>query len=91
MGGVLRQWSGTEWVDLLGDVVMGAHDHVASHSHVQSAPSSVWDLTYDLPFVPNVMVVDSAGTVVVGHVELLGPGSIRLTFSGPFSGTAYLS
>ena len=59
--------------------------------HMQLTPSTEWIITHSLPFFPSVTVVDSAGSVVEGGVEYASPSSIRLTFSGAFSGIAYLS
>lgn len=62
-----------------------------SHAHVQSIPLSTWDIFFDLPFMPSVMVVDSAGSVVGGNILIVGPGHYQLQFTAPFSGSAYLS
>lgn len=63
----------------------------ASYIHDQSAAATTWIVNHTLGFYPNVTVVDSAGTVVNGGVEYLSITQIRLTFSAPFSGKAYLS
>lgn len=61
------------------------------YAHVQSSPSSVWVINHELGKYPSVTVVDSSGTEVVGDVEYLSVSSVRVTFTGAFSGKAYLN
>ena len=58
--------------------------------HTQGVPSAVWTIAHDLPYRPNITVVDSAGEQVEGEVDYVG-AQIVVTFSAAFSGTAYLS
>lgn len=63
-----------------------------SYVHEQLTPESVWVITHPLSFMPNVTIVDSAGTRLWGaEVYLPETNTIIVTFSGGFSGTAYLS
>jgi hypothetical protein len=48
-------------------------------------------ITHNLGKYPSVTVVDSAGTWVVGGVTYVSLNVVQLTFSAPFSGTAYLN
>lgn len=59
--------------------------------HVQSAPSTTWTINHDLGFIPNITVVDSAGTVIEGSYNYANETTVVLTFAGAFSGKAYLS
>lgn len=61
-----------------------------TYTHVQSVPEPIWTIVHPLTYQPNITVIDSAGDQVEGDVNY-GPGMIVLTFSGAFSGTAYLS
>ncbi|MDA0898395.1 MAG: hypothetical protein O3A30_03865 [Bacteroidetes bacterium] len=61
------------------------------HVHVQSSPSSAWTITHTLGGKPSVMVVDSADSVVVGDVIYVSTTEIRVEFTAPFSGYAYLT
>lgn len=54
------------------------------------SPAAVWTLQHFLGRHPVVLVVDSAGSPVEGQVNYDSPDQITLTFSAPFSGTAYL-
>ena len=61
------------------------------YRHEQATSSATWDITHNLNFFPNVTVVDSAGAVCEGEIEHITINRVRLTFSGAFSGNAYLS
>lgn len=37
------------------------------------------------------LIVDSAGTVVIGEIDYLDDNTVRLTFCAAFSGTAYFN
>jgi hypothetical protein len=63
----------------------------ARHVHTQASPSSVWNITHSLGGRPSVMVVDSAGTVVIGEISYNSNTSITISFTAPFSGYAYLT
>jgi hypothetical protein len=64
---------------------------VLHHTHAQMVPSASWTITHGLAFRPNISVTDSAGSVVEGDVIYLNDTTVRLDFSGAFSGVAYLS
>jgi hypothetical protein len=70
--------------DLVGSQELG-------YVHIQSVPSSVWNVTHGLGFTPNITVVDTAGTVVEGSYNYPNSSTVVLTFIGAFSGRAYLS
>lgn len=57
----------------------------------QATPSSAWDIIHDLGQYPSVTVVDSAGDVVFGDVQVLSNNEVKVFFTAPFSGTAYLN
>jgi hypothetical protein len=59
--------------------------------HIELTPSTQWEISHTLRFVPNIVVVDSEGEVVEGFYEYLDESNIRATFSNPISGKAYLS
>jgi hypothetical protein len=62
-----------------------------SYTHEQTSASEVWDITHNLRKYPSVTVVDSAESVVFGDVEYLTVNTARVTFTGAFSGRAYLN
>ena len=59
--------------------------------HVQSTPSTTWNVTHNLQKYPSVVVVDSAGTVVIGSVTYNTTSSVTLQFENAFSGKAYFN
>ena len=62
-----------------------------SYVHTQASASSSWTINHNLSFVPNITIVDSAGTVVEGQYDYPSNTTIVASFSSPFSGKAYLS
>jgi len=63
-----------------------------SYVHTQNVASSSWSVTHGLGFIPNITVIDSAGSVVEGSYAYSEDGNtVTLSFSSPFSGKAYLS
>jgi hypothetical protein len=59
--------------------------------HTQSSASTVWHITHNMKFFPNVTIVDSGENYVVGDVEYIDWNSLELTFTHLFAGKAYLS
>lgn len=57
----------------------------------QGVAAKEWDITHDLGKYPSVTVVDSSGNEVVGDVQYMSESRVVVTFSAPFSGTAYLN
>jgi len=70
--------------DLVGSQELG-------YVHIQENASATWNVTHGLGFVPNITVVDTAGTVVEGSYSYPNSNTVVLTFIGAFSGRAYLS
>jgi hypothetical protein len=78
---------GSDWgtpVDLVTNQELG-------YVHEQPSPASVWTISHGLGFTPNITVVDSSGTVVEGSYNYPNSDTVVATFSGSFSGKAYLS
>lgn len=57
----------------------------------QVSPSSTWHINHNLDYYPNVTVVDSSGSDVVGSVSYVDRDNLVLTFGAAFGGKAYLS
>jgi hypothetical protein len=62
-----------------------------SYVHDQNEPSNEWIILHYLGRMPSVTIVDSSGRYVIGDVQYLDENVIRVTFSGGFSGRAYLN
>jgi hypothetical protein len=63
---------------------------VAYH-HVQGIPAASWVITHNLGWLPNVTVQDSGGSTVEGEITYTSVNALTITFTGAFSGNAYLS
>ena len=72
----------------LSDVLTEGDKHF---TYMQSLPSDRWVINHNLGKCPDVTVVDSAGSEVIGDCEYTSINSVTLTFSGAFGGTAYLN
>ena len=57
----------------------------------QNSPDTIWDIAHTLSFIPNIIVVDTAGNVFEGDYQYVSPTHIVATFSTPIAGKAYLS
>lgn len=64
---------------------------VTKFTHEQLQAASIWLIKHDMYKCPSVTVVDSAGDEVMGEIDYLDLNNIKLTFSGAFSGVAYLT
>lgn len=63
----------------------------ATYVHNQNVPSSTWTIAHNLACYPAVAVVDSAANVVYGDVNYVSNNVLTVTFSGSFSGQAFLN
>jgi hypothetical protein len=72
------------FTDLVGSQELG-------YVHIQEVASATWTINHGLGFIPNITVVDTAGTVVEGSYNYSDLSTVVLTFVGGFSGRAYLS
>lgn len=62
-----------------------------SYIHNQLLASSEWIIRHNLNKYPNVTVVDSGGSVVLGEISYISENEIKISFQGAFSGKAYLN
>lgn len=63
----------------------------SSFLYVQPVPSSVWTINHNLGARPVVEVRDNTGGVVFASITHLSIDTVRITFSVPYAGTAYLT
>ena len=64
---------------------------VGTYVFTQASASATWSITHSLDNFPSVTVIDSSGNVVMGETFYNNNNNITLTFSAPFSGSAYLN
>lgn len=57
----------------------------------QTVVSDKWLVKHDLNKYPSVTIVDSGGNQVFGEVEYIDENNLKISFSSPFSGKAYLN
>lgn len=62
-----------------------------NYIHTQALSSATWEITHSLNKFPSVSVIDSDNKLVVGDVEYIDTNNVTITFSGAFSGKAYLN
>lgn len=62
-----------------------------SYTHDQATASATWTVVHNLGYYPNVAVVDSAGSEVIGEISYLDVNTVEITFANAFGGKAYLS
>lgn len=62
-----------------------------AYIHNQGTPATSWTITHNLGKYPNVNIVDSANTDVIGEIVYDSLNQITVTFSAAFSGKAYLN
>jgi len=65
--------------------------NTGTYTFTQSTAASTWTINHNMARFPSVTVVDSSGNVVVGFQTYNNNNQIVLTFSAPFSGSAYLN
>jgi hypothetical protein len=73
-----------------GDIGNGG-DSFSTYVYHQGAPSKDWIVYHNLDCFPSITVVDSSQNVVIGNVEYLNSNAVMISFSGEFSGKAYIN
>jgi hypothetical protein len=71
--------------------VGGINSPTVAYHHTQGTSSATWVITHNLGWKPNVTVQDSGGSIVEGEIAYTSLNSLTVTFTGAFSGNAYLS
>ena len=62
-----------------------------SFAYTPADAREVWNITHNLGYQPNVMVVDNVGTEYFGAVVYTNTNSLTITFTSAVYATAYLS
>lgn len=65
-------------------------DNNVFYTHTQGIPAASWVITHNLDGYPTAVVFDSAGTQCEGTYSYQSPNQMTITFTAPFSGTAYI-
>jgi len=92
-GGRLYYGRGPIWEPLGSGVASGGGGggSPTTYTHEQTIAAAVWVVSHNLDKYPSVMLVDSAGTVVMGGIQFISRDHLIVTFSSAFSGRAFLN
>jgi len=63
----------------------------STYSHLQSTPSTLWDIQHNMGITPNVFTEDTIGNDIQGIIEVVDANRIKIYFNQPVAGKAYLS
>jgi hypothetical protein len=63
----------------------------SKYVHNQISASTTWSVAHNLKFYPNVSIVDSALSHVMGEVTYIDENNLTVSFTSAFSGKAFLS
>ena len=80
--------------EITSTTVQAAIEEVRAKSkfvHTQASPSTTWAIAHNLKFFPNVAIVDSALSHVMGEVTYTDENNLTVSFTSAFSGKAFLS
>jgi hypothetical protein len=61
-----------------------------AYTHTQAVSSSTWTINHNLGFNPLAIVLDSGGTQCEGSVTYPSTNQMVITFTGAFTGVAYI-
>ena len=70
-------------------VIIASKD--SNYVYNQIIPSDTWSINHNLKKLPNVTVIDSAGSKCEGEIEYVDDNNLILHFSSEFSGKAILN
>jgi hypothetical protein len=62
-----------------------------TYTHTQTSPDTVWTITHNLGYNPNVTIIDAALNNIEGDIQYNSINELTITFSVSVYGTAYLS
>lgn len=65
--------------------------YVDTYVHTQGSAASTWSITHNMNKYPSVTIIDSANNVVEGEIEYISANELEVSFSGGFTGTAYMN
>ena len=61
-----------------------------AYTHTQAVSSATWTINHNLGFNPLAIVLDSGGTQCEGSVTYPSTNQMVITFTGAFTGVAYI-
>lgn len=61
-----------------------------AYTHTQAVSSATWTINHNLGFNPVAVVLDSGGTQCEGAISYPTTSQMVITFTGAFTGVAYI-
>ena len=61
-----------------------------AYTHTQAVSSATWTINHNLGFNPVAVVLDSGGTQCEGSITYPSTNQMVITFTGAFTGVAYI-
>jgi len=61
-----------------------------AYTHTQAVSSAIWTINHNLGFNPVAVVLDSGGTQCEGSITYPTVNQMVITFTGAFTGVAYI-
>lgn len=62
-----------------------------SYEHTQAVAATMWDITHNMGITPNVFTEDTTGADIEGVIEVVNNNRIKIYFTQPVAGKAFLS
>jgi hypothetical protein len=78
-------------INLNPSIVINNNNGAPSYIHTQSSANTVWTITHNLGFIPNVWTVDSNNNNISGVINIVNTNTLTITFNTSVAGKAYLS
>lgn len=61
-----------------------------SYTHQQTVPAATWVIDHHMGLIPNVVLLDSSGQLMIAEIQYPSDQTILIVHSAPYTGTAYL-
>lgn len=74
-----------------GFVTLNQIPQASTYIYTQIAPAQIWTIVHNLGRYPPVLIVDSAGTVVLGNITYVSNQEVQVSFTAAFAGKAFIN
>lgn len=74
-----------------GFVTLNQIPQASTYIYVQITPAQVWNIIHNLGRYPPVIIVDSAGTIVIGNITYVSDQEVQVSFTAAFAGKAFIN
>jgi hypothetical protein len=87
--GFSYQWEDTA-TQLHQEIQQVASGGGLSYTHHQSVPAATWVIDHHMGLIPNVVLLDDSGQMMIAEIQFPSDQTILVLHSAPYTGTAYL-